>query len=233
MGPIEEVIPVYMRYIAGADGYLQAVSFGAEIVCDGASCTEYVGGIPSGYSSLEAWYIANCERLHKWKVVDYNLVEDTSVPDPLESPHDLWVGDAARLRTTDDGRGNVQLYNAAGAVAINAYASNGGGGEVDVHDADGVAKAAILATNGKEGALMIKNAAGAATYLYHEDIEKLKNMAENGPGTAFIPDETLTLREGVLSVNTAGVVEADNTLPITSAAVHTTVGNIEILLGTI
>ena len=38
---------------------------------------------------------------------------------------------------------------------------------------------------------------------------------------------------GVLNVNTADEVEQDNTLPITSAAVHTTVGNIEELLKTI
>ena len=36
-----------------------------------------------------------------------------------------------------------------------------------------------------------------------------------------------------LSVDTADSVEADNTRPITSAAVYTTVGNIEILLETI
>lgn len=36
-----------------------------------------------------------------------------------------------------------------------------------------------------------------------------------------------------LEVDTADDVEQDNTLPITSAAVYTTVGNIEILLGTI
>ena len=36
-----------------------------------------------------------------------------------------------------------------------------------------------------------------------------------------------------LEVNAATSVEEDNTLPITSAAVYTTVGNIEILLGTI
>ena len=36
-----------------------------------------------------------------------------------------------------------------------------------------------------------------------------------------------------LEVDTATDVEQDNTLPITSAAVYTTVGNIEILLGTI
>lgn len=47
-------------------------------------------------------------------------------------------------------------------------------------------------------------------------------------------DETLMYDEnGQLSVKTADAAQADNTLPITSAAVHTTVGNIEVLLGTI
>lgn len=49
-------------------------------------------------------------------------------------------------------------------------------------------------------------------------------------GEKFTTDETLTLKDGVLSVNRATSVDADNTLPITSAAVHTTVGNIEALL---
>ena len=39
--------------------------------------------------------------------------------------------------------------------------------------------------------------------------------------------------DGVLSVDTATSVEEDNTRPVTSAAVQTTVGNIEILLKTI
>lgn len=52
-------------------------------------------------------------------------------------------------------------------------------------------------------------------------------------GTTFVPDETLTLRNGILSVNTAKEPDPNNTLPITSAAVASTVGNIEILLKTI
>ena len=52
-------------------------------------------------------------------------------------------------------------------------------------------------------------------------------------GVDFKIDETLTLKDGTLSVNTADAVEQDNTLPVTSAAVHTAVGNIEILLQTI
>ena len=49
-------------------------------------------------------------------------------------------------------------------------------------------------------------------------------------GTTFVPDETLTLQNGILSVNTAKEPDPNNTLPITSAAVAQTVGNIEELL---
>ena len=57
--------------------------------------------------------------------------------------------------------------------------------------------------------------------------------ADGEDGTTFTPDETLSLENGVLSVNTAKEPDPDNTLPITSAAVAQTVGNIEILLQTI
>jgi len=49
----------------------------------------------------------------------------------------------------------------------------------------------------------------------------------------FSVDRTLIFSNGVLSVNTTNKVESDNTLPITSAAVDATIGNIEILLNTI
>lgn len=52
-------------------------------------------------------------------------------------------------------------------------------------------------------------------------------------GGMFQTDETLTLKNGILSVNTTDKMEQDNTLPITSAGVYTTVGNIEALLKTI
>lgn len=46
--------------------------------------------------------------------------------------------------------------------------------------------------------------------------------------------EALTItKDGVLSVLRADAVEEDNTLPITSAAVHTEIGNIAVLLSTI
>ena len=46
-------------------------------------------------------------------------------------------------------------------------------------------------------------------------------------------DNTLILKDGALSVNTTDQMEQDNTLPITSAGVYATVGNIEALLKTI
>lgn len=58
-------------------------------------------------------------------------------------------------------------------------------------------------------------------------------LAENPAGVNFEVDHTLTLENGILSVNTADAAEPDNTQPITSAAVHTSLGNIEVLLATI
>lgn len=45
--------------------------------------------------------------------------------------------------------------------------------------------------------------------------------------------EALSLTNGVLNVNTANAAQQDNTLPITSAAVHTEIGNIAALLAAI
>ncbi|MDY3906235.1 MAG: hypothetical protein SOZ47_05485 [Lawsonibacter sp.] len=68
----------------------------------------------------------------------------------------------------------------------------------------------------------------------HSYVESVFPLPAGGSGgTYFTTDETLTLKEGVLSVNTADAAEQDNTLPITSAAVHSAMGNIEALLKTI
>lgn len=66
-----------------------------------------------------------------------------------------------------------------------------------------------------------------------EWVEKRIGELDASGGVAFEVDETLTLRDGVLSVNTTDAMEQDNTLPITSAGVYATVGNINALLATI
>lgn len=66
-----------------------------------------------------------------------------------------------------------------------------------------------------------------------ERAEAAAERAEEAGGISFEVDETLTLQDGILSVNTADDVEKDNTLPVTSAAVYAEVGNINALLETI
>jgi len=84
-----------MRYIADSNGYIKEVSFGAMIECGGISCVEYTGSVPSGYASLEAWFLAECETLYKWKIEGGELKLDSSVPTPTDVPPFVpcWVTD--------------------------------------------------------------------------------------------------------------------------------------------
>lgn len=70
------------------------------------------------------------------------------------------------------------------------------------------------------------------TQAFDVDMGELYTVPGKG-GVDFKTDETLSLKNGILSVNTADEVEKDNTLPVTSAAVYTEVGNINALLATI
>lgn len=71
--------------------------------------------------------------------------------------------------------------------------------------------------------------------LENQVAESVETYLKENPieGVKFETDDTLTLEDGVLSVNTTNDMEADNTLPITAAGVFAVVGNIEALLGTI
>lgn len=66
-----------------------------------------------------------------------------------------------------------------------------------------------------------------------EEVGSEGSGSGGGGGVDFTTDDTLSLTNGVLSVNTTSEIESDNTLPITSAGVYATVGNIEVLLKTI
>ena len=85
---------------------------------------------------------------------------------------------------------------------------------------------------GPQGEQGIPGPKGDDYVLTEEDKKEIAGMVPSS-GVSFTTDETLYLENGVLGVNTATYVEGDNTLPITSAAVFETVGNIEILLKTI
>ena len=64
-------------------------------------------------------------------------------------------------------------------------------------------------------------------------VEKYLDENPIDTGVDFETNHTLKLENGILSVNTTNDMEQDNTLPITSAGVFATVGNIEELLKTI
>lgn len=61
----------------------------------------------------------------------------------------------------------------------------------------------------------------------------LTPATETSLGGIIVGGSLKITEEGVLSVDTADGAEADNTKPITSAAVYTQIGNIEVLLSTI
>ncbi len=75
--------------------------------------------------------------------------------------------------------------------------------------------------------------------VYAQIMERMNELEESvkenpsGGGVDFETDATLKLENGILSVNTTDQMEQDNTLPITSAGVFATVGNIEAMLKTI
>ncbi len=64
-------------------------------------------------------------------------------------------------------------------------------------------------------------------------LEQSTNTGGSGGGVAFRPGNALELKGGTLNVLTTDEAEEDNTLPITSAGVHTIVGNIGAILDTI
>lgn len=106
------------------------------------------------------------------------------------------------------------------------------GGDPTAPEVDYITQVAQLSADAEQAA---KDAAADA-----ERAEAAAKRAEaaagqgggEGGGIYFETDETLTLENGVLSVNTVDKVGA-STLPVTAAAVDTVVGNIEVLLGTI
>lgn len=72
----------------------------------------------------------------------------------------------------------------------------------------------------------------AVVWVYEDGL--LCDVRRHGSGASeFETDETLKFENGVLSVNTTSTMEENNTLPITSAAVYTVVGNINAILDTI
>ena len=123
--------------------------------------------------------------------------------------------------------------------------ADGGGGNEGGEDGDASAyieNNVLVVTAGSSGAsayvengvLYVTQSSGDNFSAFVQDDVLVVTTSETNSDVPFKVDDTLVWSEdGVLSVNTADAVEKDNTRPITSAAVHTTVGNIEVLLSLI
>ena len=151
------------------------------------------------------------------------------------------IGDVSRLET--DAKEN--LVDAVNEIAKKAESGADLSLGITGAEAGQIATVEAVDDQGKPTKWKHENIAGAVgfpaptvsdngMYLGCENgAAKWLPVEASGGGVQFTTDETLSLKDGVLSVNTAQQPEPDNTLPITSAAVHTTVGNIEIILQTI
>lgn len=76
---------------------------------------------------------------------------------------------------------------------------------------------------------------GTAGYVLTKTEDGNKGTQPEKGGGGYVIGSGLKLDpdNNTISVDTADAVEQDNTLPVTSAAVFTTVGNIDALLATI
>ena len=132
------------------------------------------------------------------------------------------MGDLRAMLSTDgDIKGNVS----AGSMIINDYL-------IEMAEIPGGLRLTITRGSEVQSMDVIGNEVDEA-YIAELVEDYLTKNPPSG-GTQFEPDgETLILEGGILRVNTADAAEEDNTRPITSAAVATQIGNIEIILKTI
>ena len=142
----------------------------------------------------------------------------------------------------------AQLQQQMGISPVVAVEDIDGGHRVTITDKDGEKTFDVM--DGEDGAVTEEQIASAVEDYMAEhpvevtDIVKTVNgispdengnveIPVSGGNADFQVGETLKLENGILSVNTTNNMEQDNTLPITSAGVFATVGNIEALLKTI
>lgn len=93
-----------MRYILDNTGYIYDASIGAEIECDLGTCTEYTGVVPTGYDTIEDWFLEECDRLNAWKIVNGDLTFDEARYTRLEKLYDEQQKANAHVTNKDVGK---------------------------------------------------------------------------------------------------------------------------------
>lgn len=130
----------------------------------------------------------------------------------IDGGHRLTIARGSEVQTLD-------IMDGVDGVGISGIEKTESIGNVDVYT--------ITMTDGSSYTFTVTNGSGgggsADVPIASDTVAGIIRVGENLKISA----------DGVLSVDTATAVEEDNTRPVTSAAVQTTVGNIEILLKTI
>ena len=121
-----------MRIITDSDGRVLDVSFGALISCGGQDGTDYTGTVPTGYTSLEDWFIKEADKLYRWTVVDGELTLDSSAVAPVDLPvadyiveqgtSGIWTyenWDSGKIRMT--GRTTSTIYASSWTAVGNVF----------------------------------------------------------------------------------------------------------------
>ena len=130
----------------------------------------------------------------------------------IDGGHRLTITRGSEVQTLD-------IMDGVDGVGISGIEKTESIGNVDVYT--------ITMTDGSSYTFTVTNGSGGGGSA---DVP----IASDAVAGIIRVGENLKIDEnGVLSVDTATAVEEDNTRPVTSAAVQTTVGNIEILLKTI
>ena len=98
-----------MRYIVNENNYVTAVIFGAEVLYNDCTCTEYTGGVPSGWETLDDWYFDEGDKLWRWQIVDGDLMLDESAVAPEEHSWTGIVIDGPVFVTTPSGSDSTAI----------------------------------------------------------------------------------------------------------------------------
>lgn len=116
-----------MKYILDSTNYIEEISFGASIICNNNTCTEYEGNLPSGYASLEEW--ADNANIRAYYLVNGNLtydsVKDTALQEEWEEETEenapATQGDLVLKQDVLTAGDNITIVN-------NVISATGGGG---------------------------------------------------------------------------------------------------------
>lgn len=155
------------------------------------------------------------------------VVDDAAIaPSQVDIPYGQTS--AARLSSTTDGRGVLELRRADGTLGVKAYANTTSGGEIDVHNGDGARRAALYTATDGDGRLRLWDAAGTAHTLTADMLDVRPSNPNLLDNWCFLPGYVVNQR-GQASYSDGYTIDrwkltsSDQTLTVGSSGI--TLGN--------